>query len=165
MHLSLPETLVLATRERDANAPKATITVANISPEVAAEIFTYGLQVILNRAANTPENVDKALACAARLNAGQHWRTRAAGETTDSLTAECRGIAEEAVKNAKKADPKFKGMKMADFMALPQVKAKITEIMARPKTIADAQENINKRMASAAELGLSQDWLNQIDSL
>jgi hypothetical protein len=149
MQLSLPETLVLSTRERDPNAPKATITVANIAPDVAAEIFTYGLQVILNRAANTPENVDKALACAARLNAGQHWRTRAAGESTDSLTAETRRLAETAVKAVKPKD-----IKTPDWLANPKVKAKIAEIMARPEIIAKAKEILAARKMPEADLDL-----------
>ena len=149
MHLSLPESLVLATRERDPNAPKATITVANIAPDVAAEIFTYGLQVILNRAANTPDNVDKALAAAARLNAGQHWRTRAAGESTDSLTAETRRLAETAVKAVKP-----KGTPMTDWLSNPKVKAKITEIMSRAETIAKAKEIISARKMPETDLDL-----------
>lgn len=140
MFLSLPESMEFATRERDASAPKVKINFTTIAPDVAAEIFTYGVQVLLNRAANTPDAVHKAVAIAERLNSGQHWRTRGTGEAQDSLTVETRRLAESKVKAAKPKDTK-----MADWLSNPKVKAKISEIMARPETIAQAKEIMSLR--------------------
>jgi len=142
MQINIPAVVSIRVQARNENSPVAEIATDKIGPDLAAAVFDYGLrQIIRDAAANgTEKAIEAAMERAKAISAGNDWRSRATGGTTDSLTAECRAIATKAVKAAKP-----QGMKMADWLADARVKAKIEEIMARDTTIAQARQIIALR--------------------
>lgn len=140
LSISVPEVFDLATRERDEASPRVQIPVSGIAPEVASEIFAYGLRVIINRAANTEENIPRAIAAAEAIASGQHWRNRAQGRGGNEIAKEARKMAEDILRKRKPA-----GIKMPDWLAREDVKAKIAEVAARESTLENAAKIVGMR--------------------